>query len=493
MSTKLYVHPDYEARAKEWALYKKLYDGKHSELVDDPDILWRHYAETKDNDVAKAILAERKRRTRYLNVVEIIISIWTSFFFRETPVLSEAAANMLGDAQKNINGQGMTFNTMMKQALESRLIYGKAIARIDSLDKGSKLRPFVSLINPLDLVDWDFETQDQERVGQLNIARIVYNQMQKRTSVEEKPVKEMLSDGLFLSEAGIYSKRTYQQAKDKNGKVLTSATDNEAQWEAIGDIVESELREIPLVIIDDISWVKDVVQETLRHLNLRSSKDTIEHQQAFQKIFFEGIDPKDTAAINAISEHVYPILPKDARVHSIEPVSTSDISQSISQALDNAFKVGLNQLRQVAGDSKAIASGDTIQAEKDDRIALVESTLEELEGFGNEVLRHCASVRGEDNEAVLKDINISFSKEITQGDIEDFIKIWGATRDILIAYPNIKVSVAKKAVSKLFSGQDQADAIAEIEKTPVRAEPTQPEGSRPRSRLFDLGADSGEG
>jgi hypothetical protein len=468
MAITLTTHPHYRQKQASWDKWRKLYEGKHDELVADLDIFWKHYSETKKG--GDDLFRERKQRTRYFNIPEIVISIWTSFFFREQPELSARAIEILGDAVENANGKGTRFSTLLKESLEHYLIYGKAVAWVDSIGKDYR---FANLINPLDLVDWDIEQTDPARLGQYNAARIVYKFVPARSRLTGKVDEEIRSDELYLNEFGRYTRQVYKLAGNEKGKILSESS----QWEPVGEPIESELTRLPIIDISTESWIKDVCEETLRHFNLRSSKDSIEHNQGFEKIFFIGIDPKDTDAITAISEHRYPILPKDADVKSIAPVNTESIGRSINNALDNAFKVGLNQLRQVAGESKEIQSAESIEAEKDDRIALVEATLSEIESLGNRIIELFAEFQGLDAEEAF----ISLNKEITVEDMDQFIAMYQAFANKLQKYPEIELQTLKKVISRMFSGRERDDLIQIIDDRP-------PEREEGQSRQFSLGA-----
>lgn len=485
---KLYTHPDYTKFQKEWSLYKTFYDGKHSELVNNSEILWPLYIETKGGGPGAELLAERKQRTRYLNIVEIIISLWVSFFFRTKPVLNAAALELLEGAEDNIDGRGTILISFLKSVLEDYLVYGKSIVLVDSLSQGQNLRPFAQKLSPLDLVDWDIETLNQERVGKLNAARRIYYAINSRVRLTEEPTMRLFSDEYFLSDSGVFSKQTYQLEDEKKGKDTPTAKDLE--WITADGVVESELLEIPMIVTNTESWVKDVCEEVLRHFNLRSSKDSIEHQQAYQKVFLLGVDSKDIEVINAISQFHYPILPRDASVVVVPSSSTADIGMSVSNALENAFKMGLNQLRQVASDSGSVQSANTIDAEKDDRLALVESTLGEMEHIGNQILYYFGQFKGQ--EALADEAVIEFNKEVTKDDIDSFIVVYNSFKDVLLKYPDLQPLLAKKVVGKLLSGEDQKTALELIE-AGAQTQITQAPDAAPAAQtqtgggLFDLG------
>jgi hypothetical protein len=465
---RLFEHPDYAAKRDEWAFLKSLYDGKHDVIVNDPNILWPLYEETRDDKTAKELLKERRQRTRYLNIPEIIVSIWISFFFRKDPTFSEEATKQFDDQLNNVDGFGTTFVKMLKKNLENYLLYGKMASLVDSLAAGDKKRPFVSIIHPLDFVDWDIETNDSNRVGLYNAARINTVAVSSRSRLTKAPEVMQLSNELYLDSN--YTRQQYK-TENKTGHV----SEENKKYVPLGGPITSDIDFIPIVVSEDVSWIKDVAQETLRHLNLRSSKDSTEHAQCFQKNFIIGIAPGDAAAVAAMSEHIWRFLPAGCTVHTVPEVNTTSIAQSIDQAIDNAFKVGLNLLRQVAAGSKAVQSDDSISSEKDERLALVESTIYEIEDFGNRILRNMGVFAGASDDQI-ELFTVEMDKDLTSESINEFITIYGAFRDLIGKYSEVNKQAAIKAVSKLFDGTVKDDLIKIIEDVEAEQdqEPAQP-------------------
>lgn len=451
----LSVHNEYLKNESNWVLWEKLVQGEHSELVGDPNILWRHHQELKPT-LGDSLLTERKSRTRYLNIPELILSIWVSFFFRNPPVLSKDAQALLGEWSTDIDGDGTSFITFLSDSLGCFLKHGKVGALVDKLEDG---RTFASLINPLDIVDWSVERTDPDRVGEYNFVRITSNKEASRQRATQPFSSEQVSNEFYMStsESGelVYKNQEYK-LEDSN------VAQKDRQWFVSDEPAESEVSKIPFVCMSGKSWIKDVAQETLRHFNLRSSKDSIEQAQAYQKNFIIGIDGNDAKQVSAVTEHVYPLLPTGASVTTIGAVNTATLKESIAEALDSAFKVGLNQLRQVASGSKAVQAADTINEERDERIALVQATMEKIENYANQILELFAIYEGSEEDST-KDYSLKFDTKVTGDDIDSFIAVYNAFKDLLLKYPDVENKAVDKIIEHLFDASTKDDLMKDIE------------------------------
>ena len=75
----LYTHPEYKRAVNDYVLWRDLYEGDHATLV--KKYLWYHGLEKKADDTASELRRAREERTRYLNFIEIMVSLWISIFF----------------------------------------------------------------------------------------------------------------------------------------------------------------------------------------------------------------------------------------------------------------------------------------------------------------------------------------------------------------------------------------------------------------------------
>jgi hypothetical protein len=440
---KFYEHPEYSKKKENWQKWHDLYKGDHKTLVSNPDYLWPHTIEEKNI----ALFESRKRRTRYLEIPEIVISLWTSFFYRNAPEPSDDALDprkllpFLEDTDK----KGTNFPVFAMKMTEHYLEAGKVGILIDAPTEGSNLEPYASIIHALEIKDWQEETNNSARVGKLNMLRREYKTVLPRTSLQSKPKEVIVSDVYQRTGPNVIEVQRYYKEEQKQ---VQGVKNQDGEWRLVSEFTLA-LSEIPMVILEDESWIKGVCEETLRHFNLRSCRDNIQHQQGYTNIFIIGIDAEDTKQVNAISEYTWPILPAGASVTPISPTSTASYDENIAEAMMSAFKVGLNQMRAVASDSKAIQSAESIKAEKDERVALVESTRDRFSRALTEVLNIVAEFKGVQGEFIA-----SLSLEITEENMDEFTQLYMTFANSFRQNPAYDRLAFEKVVKKMFSDSE---------------------------------------
>ena len=448
MAVKLYQHPDYVANKGDWRKWRDLYDAEHKTLVNNPDYLWPHYVEEVGKHKER-LLRGRKRRSRYLEIPEIVVSLWTSYFFRHEPTLSEETQELLGEAIDNLDGQGMPFDVLSLKATEVFLQAGKVMLLVDAPSTGGDIQPYMQILHPLDVPDWETESEDPSRFGRFNLFRREYIRTEQRASLAEKPEQSMISDVYMRMADGLIQVTRYKRKVDKRSTVIISEGES---WE-LEETFDLTLSEIPVVVLEDQSWIKGVCEETLRHFNLRSARDNIQHQQGYKTVFLIGLDPQDAQQVNAVSENTWPILPTGADVKEITPVDTTSYDRNIQEALSAAFRVGLNQLRQMASDSRAPQSAEALSEEKDERVALVESTISRLETFLNHALLVFAEFKGDTSFVP----SVSLNRDITSEDFDEFARLYLTFANQFRSNPQYDKAAFQKALGQMFSEAELAE------------------------------------
>lgn len=483
--TTLYKHPTYVENYLQW---KTLYDCYHAErsVITSGDYLWFHRQEKVDGTSGAELRRGREQRTRYLNLPELIVSLWISFFFRDKPKLDKKVTQLFDPygGCDNIDGRGTSLESFMKSVLESYLIYGKSVILVDAMpmefasrkeevEKG--YRAYMSLIPVLSATDWNINNEDQERVGQFDYLRYNYNQIPPRKRAADKPQIVEMSDELFF-DGTYYSIQRYRKQIQENPvskieakkqKQDPSSQFADGDWIEQGAPLVTKMTRVPVVQIESESWLKDVNEESLRFYNLRSVKDSILLHQAYQKLFVTGVDISNATERKALTEALIALLPnKDCNVISIDPVDTSSLETAEAQSLSYVFKVALNQLRSLPSDSRASQAADSQAEEKDNMSALVESTLTEVENAMNQAVELFAENVGQEG---FKG-KIELNKEITDEDLQQFMDMWGEFGNDLKQYPEITAEVLKKAVDKLNLPEDKVDKFKkQIDKNPPQA------------------------
>jgi hypothetical protein len=460
--TKLYQHPDYARKARAWKMYRDLYEGDHATLTSEV-YLWPHVLERASQDGAR-IRQIREQRSRYTNFIESIVSTLQSIFFVQSPDIEEAR-EQFGESGllDDVNGTGADLLSFIKNDIfVSYILYGYPIVFVDALPtravtvaeaQAAGLRPFLQVLNPIDVVDWWIEPG-----AGFQALRFEYFLDEPRTNLEEKPKRTRYSRQLFL-ENGIYSARRYRLATNEEVEASQSLKNplSSGDWMLDAEMTVPGLERLPVAaIFNQESWIKDAAQEALRFFNLVSTRDNILNNQAYQRLFVAS-DIDDDAFL-AIGEYTIGRLPKDSNVIAIEPTSTEAIEKAISSSSLNIFKVAFNQSRALPSDSASIEAADTIAERKQDLLSMVLSSIDELEKLTNDALSLYARFAGIEGYSA----KVKFSRDITQGAIEQQLQMFAANRDLIARFPTWEKAWAKKVVKKMAL-PEEAEIIEEID------------------------------
>lgn len=489
MSNNLQRHPDYQEHYDDWDLCQKLFSGQHKVVCKDPNILWPHAIEETvaslfpvDGQSSSGKMfqlmstlgaqhwARRSRRTRWLNLPEIIGSMLVSFMLREKPNLSEVE-ELFGDDINNVDGEGNSLYSFIKNKFTlDYLKFGKAIIKVESTqhDAANLLeemqvgaRPYFRSISPLALPDW--ERTDGTGITNFNWLRYEYARVGSRDEPTQEPDLETYSRFYKLTGEQV-EVRLYKKKKEEGGST------QDGEWDQQGAAGVLELDRVPFVVLEDVSWLKDVNQECLRFHNLRSGRDNILHNQCYQKVILFGVDASNPDQLQALGETTWPIIENpNGKAQVIEPPSLDDHNKAIEESVNNIFKVGLNVVRTLPSDSRLNQAAEAIAEEKENPFALVESTLEDIENAVNEAVQIWAQYKSQKN---FKG-KVVLNKEISKQDYTRFITVWSAMKDQFMRYPGIVKSATKKGVEEMaFDEEDEQNALDEVEAGPTLPDPT---------------------
>lgn len=467
----LYQHPEYQRMLEEWQLYRDLYQGDHDTLVS--KYLVKHAAEVKEDADANKIFATRCLRTRYLNLQEILVSLWLSIFFRNPGTADAQLTAMLGDEINNIDGKGSSLFTFVKEVTKYVLNDGKVFVGADAFPLAQGIseararelgaRPFLECWQALDVPDWQLETADSARFGKFNMLRREFEVLQPRARATQEPSIVRMSHELFR-ESGKFVTQIYRGELDDQGNIKRDPQTNEPIYLPVGTI-PTELTEVPVVCIDDESWMKGAAQEILRHFNLRSNLDNTNYHQGYEKLVAVGVNDEQQRI--ALAANIVACVPENGDLRSIPASQAVGLENAVSGAVQNVFNVGLNQLRQIAADSKASQAEGSQAAEREYTKSLVESELETIETVINHALKFYAEFKGIPN---FKG-EYHLDKEIEDEDWDQWLRVWGAVRDDAKQLsPATAKAAVKKAIKKL-KFDDEDELLAEVEAAKIKVEP----------------------
>ncbi len=484
---KLYYNPEYLRWKDEFQEAFDLYEGRHDVLTR-TNYLWLHGVEDTTNkqpagqQQAIALRAGRCQRTRYLNISEILVSIWTSLFFRDDPTIPQQIEELFGGSTDNIDGSGKSLFTLIKSDIFNNiLLYGRAFILADApqgspTTKAEELAmgiyPRLRSLHPMAITDWDIETLEPGRLGQLNMLRHEYTHLQRRLSAQEKPVEIYKCDELTLNPS--YIVRTYEQEAKQSRMVnqpLVPGQSNytsDSSYEQAGDWINpveivTKLSKIPVAYYIERPWLREANQEILRHFNIRSNRDNILFQQGFDRVFTKGVDYGNPAAVQALTEYTTVGLPENGDAFKLDPVDLGAYERAEAEAFTNALKAGFNMLRTLPADSREGLSAQSLAAEKENLYTLVESTLDDVEDLVNESIRNAALFKG------IEDFQeeTELSRSGTEQTVEQFITLSQAFMDKLGKYPLAQKDLMLKAAQKLDLSDE---ALKEIKTLEVQVE-----------------------
>ena len=179
------AHPLYEKNKLRWKFLLDSYLG--GEDYKRGSYLTR-YATESDNDYLV-----RQDNTPVDNHCRGCIQIYNSFLFKEKPKreLGSIERNPNLDAfMRDADLEGRSFNNFMKDASTLSSVFGhcyvmvskpQTTARTRAEELGQSVRPYVSLISPMNVVDWNWQ-RTENGVSYINYMKIVEDNDDGRTS-----------------------------------------------------------------------------------------------------------------------------------------------------------------------------------------------------------------------------------------------------------------------------------------------------------------------
>jgi len=498
-SIRLYKHPEFSKLEDKYRTWGDMYSGDHATMVQER-YLWRHRLER--NADGSELWAARQQRTRYLNLIEMLVSLWTANFFKKEIDFSEVD-ELFGDDLRNIDGFGTPFECLIKdQVLFNILLYGSVSSIVSAFDLGavdtetaglaaSRARPFIDVFDAPQVKDWSLESADPLRVGQFNFFRFEQAIVRPRMTAEDQPLEVLVSESHERTQDGRYVIKKYEAERDEKGRIKSFSggpggndieasvnTAEDIKWNFVSAIdVQREtgepITEIPISMIRDSSWVKDAAEEALRFHNLRSHRDNIEIFQGYQDKWVKLKNGDDSKRVSAVGEFIRTVLEIDEDMGAIPPMPTVDRDRAIDQALRFTFKVGLNQIRTLPSDSRATQSESAQVEEKRNTLDIVKKTLGDIEDHVNEIVA---------NYAIFKNVKgfegkVKFNSNITERDIDTMLKLTQALSDTRDQVPLWRKANMKALVREEdFSDKEKIKINEQIEELfpdegPVKIQP----------------------
>lgn len=448
-------HPEYTARQWDWRKYQDLYEGDHATIVGNEAYFWYHPIEYHPEQ-GKLVRSIRAQLSRYLNLIEPAVSVWSGIFFKEDPKIDEVK-DLFADAINDVDGDGTDLISFIKNEIFVPFVRdGRPIVLTDAFsftgttkadERASGHRAFFEVLNVLSVKDWELETKDPARKGKLNFLRYEYDVIESRTDPTQKPAISTYSKVLLRAPNGVCTATTYK-AQRANGAQSTI-------WTQVGEPATfAGFDELPIqALMKGRSWIKDACEQQLALFNHMSGYSNQLLNQAYQRVVI-FTDDRENAGI-ALSMFTAALLPQGGSVHTIEPSNTQPFEHAIDRTIDSFFKVVFNQTKSLSAASKEAPGAETLKEMKEDLVSLVKSSITELENLVNKAVQDYARFVGK------KDFTgkVTFSKDITTEDVTKMIEIYLAHQDDIKQILPWHQAYLRKVVDLQNFTPDEVEAI----------------------------------
>ena len=161
------THPDYQANQENWEFYLRSYLG--GDVYRAGEYLVRYLNESNED------YARRIDLTPVDNHCANVVHIYSSFLWKNPPMRQHSSLDgdpLLGQMVKDVDLDGQTLNSFMKEAQIWSSVYGhvwmvvdkpksNAGTRAEELDQ--EIRPYFNLYTPENVFDWKWERTDSGR------------------------------------------------------------------------------------------------------------------------------------------------------------------------------------------------------------------------------------------------------------------------------------------------------------------------------------------
>lgn len=405
----LHKHSHFDELRKEWQIHADLLEGKHETLTK-AKYLWPHELEMSGKVGAQQIREIRQQRTRYVNFFRPILSRYVSLIFQNNLTIPESVEKFFGDYMHDVTTHGDSLDVFVRKIAEHYFLYGRPIVRTDTFsDLEDNNRPFFELINPLSFPDWSGDS------NQLEMARIEFEEIKKRSSSKEAPERIL---------------RSLEYRVEESGVVVDTYSKDGDSW-SLDTSLDLDIGTLPIATIEPAqSMFSGLADQALLIHNIQSALDNVLLYQAYQRIFIAS-DEISSEDRFAMTEHTTTFIPGDATVTSVEPGTFTSLENRYQQSIMALFQTAFNQTRILNADSRQVESADTQREQKEDLLAKLRTATREISLVVNRSIGHWAMMLGES----VPEERVSISDDITLEDTEESLRMYQAMQDRIAKYP----------------------------------------------------------
>lgn len=469
-----FYHPIWAINRPFWQPATDLFDGDLNTLRTEA-YLTRFEVEKIGTDGTKAY-TQRANRTYYSNYYRAIAHILCAYIFQEEIDLEPLKNDQLFDESelKNFDGNGTSFIDFLKNIFYQAATTGTLYISIDSppMPEGAsaqqkesqKIRPFASLWNPLQVVDWiDFD-EPGENYGKPRILQREFIRTASRSQITDQPKLERVRYHMEATQAGyllrVYRARNFSQivAKTPDARINadgTVTTINSSQWEQIGNdrLAPGIKNEIPVIRSIQEPWLKDAMSKAWHLYQIESSLDNILHYQAYTRPFIAGslADPGGKEIQSGESSIIW--LSQGSQVFDVKSENCSAIMARMTDVRNSLFRIGLYQLRQLNASSNQTQSADNQREEKANTFSYTKNKIQELQDTIDQTISMWAMFKEKEVEPGL----INIIREPESYNLSEFLEIYQATLSLQEDNPEIQKTLVKELLSFVNLDKDEKE------------------------------------
>lgn len=429
----LYTHPDYEKNKPLWVTYRDTSEGD-PRVMNSAAYVIKHDLERKKQGAG--LYKARLERTAYTNFVEPIVGIWKNIMMSKDVNLDVLKKDIPDEELDDIDGHGTHFSTFISELTEMLLTYGWAYIVVDAPGSTTNTRPYMELVDPIGVVNWQTEYMDPERLGRFNFITRQYCAVRAANHEAEPSVAHF--------------RETWVRDKDKKvfKQIYKAKSESSKTWELDGaPIPYPFLEEIPVAAIQyNESWIKDLTPNVIKYHNLLSGYENILHFQAYRQTWIVSNLPNSDR--KAVAEYVLNFLPEGSTVQVINSENPIALAEHIKATELNIYKIGLNILRQVSNDSSAVQSVETIREERKNVLDLIKAEISGIEELINKALASYMKFKsGELIEGIALDRNVDLSA------MDVLLPMYERLKDEIVRFPTWRKETLKRLAMEMQPGK----------------------------------------
>lgn len=458
-TVKFHKHKSYNSKLRKWEYYKDFFEGDKERLVSS-DYLIPHELETLPGKDSRKLREIREDRTEYTNYIEPFVLRFVSLIFKKEVDFSLVKEKLYkGDETEfnDVDGKGTPLDDFIKREIaEKYFLYGKVAVHVDSskdtaeteqerIDKG--IRPFIEAFDPQSIHDWEYEKASGDNISRVKFATHFYSLIEPRDSALDSPVESSYVKH-FRKENGKYVCELYKQEDRSN-------QDIEPSYRLV-DTINYNLDFIPLLILDNKSWIRNTIPKAKQLYNLDSVNDNIHLNQAHQRLIaigqFNNIGAGDSKSF-ASSEGNLTVIDGEGTITVVQPADTASLERRREQIATEMIKVTFLQTRHLPAGAAGVESWQTIREAKEDFRAVAINAARDIESLVNQMLVAIGKFKGIEVEEDL----VTFDKDITVEDVNETLQWMLAYRDRIARYP-----LWQKAVDEMGARRMNLDNLDEV-------------------------------